>query len=87
MSPVHAVTVTVEARWRPPWGDTARVAHSPSITLDRRRSQMSARRAPLAASRAGPESRAPISLRGVRNPSRRGHFAAADLLFQRRGLP
>ena len=36
--------------------------HSPSVALDHRRSQMSARRAPFAASRTGPGSRAPISL-------------------------
>ena len=44
MSPVHAVTVTVEARWRPPWGDTARrdtPLRSPSIIA----APMTARRA------------------------------------------
>ena len=45
-------------------GGTLRASrHSTSVALDHRRSQMSARRAPFAASKTCPGSRAPISLR------------------------
>ena len=85
MSPVHAVTVTVEARWRPPWGDTARVA---TLPFGRPRSS------PL------PDVRSTRSTRSFEDRSREpcADFASArvreapscflrpaDLLFQRRG--